>query len=116
MHRTVIFYRTSSGRCPVEEFLDSLPSKVAQKVLWVVQLVRELDVVPGQYLRKLVDTDGLWECRIAQGGNIYRLFAFFESGDLVILTHGIMKKTQKTPPAEIRKADECRADWMRRRQ
>jgi hypothetical protein len=71
MHRTVIFYRTSSGRCPVEEFLNSLPSKVAQKVLWVVQLVRELDVVPGQYLEKLVDAEGIWECRIAQGGETY---------------------------------------------
>ena len=71
--------------------------------------------MPCQYLKKLVDTEELWECRIAQGGNIYRLFAFFESGDLVILTHGIMKKTQKTPSAEIRKAEEYRADWLRRR-
>jgi len=105
----------TTGRCPIEEFLDSLPSKVVQKVLWVFELVRELATIPGQYFKKLPGTDDLWECRISQGGNIYRVFAFFEKGDLVILTHGIMKKTEKTPTKELRKAEEYKADWLQRR-
>jgi len=40
--REIIFYRTSSGKCPVEEFLDSLSAKQAQKVTWVIALVESL--------------------------------------------------------------------------
>jgi hypothetical protein len=36
--RTVIFYKTADGKCPVEEFLNSLPGKAAQKVAWVLNL------------------------------------------------------------------------------
>ena len=49
--RTVNFYRTESGKSPVEDFLDSLSGKQAQKVIWVLRLVEELDVVPRQYLK-----------------------------------------------------------------
>jgi DNA-binding HxlR family transcriptional regulator len=38
--REIIFYRTASGRCPVEEFLDSLSDKQAAKILWVLRLVK----------------------------------------------------------------------------
>jgi len=54
--REILFYRTESGLSPVEEFLDSLESKQAQKVAWVLQLIEELDVVPTQYFKKLVNT------------------------------------------------------------
>jgi hypothetical protein len=39
--RTIDFYRTRSGRCPVEEFLDSLTGKQAQKAAWTLQLIEE---------------------------------------------------------------------------
>jgi len=56
--RIIIFYRTPTGKCPVEQFLDNLSSKQAQKVTWVLQLVEELDFVPGNYLKSLVNTGG----------------------------------------------------------
>jgi hypothetical protein len=62
--RTIGFYRTSSGRCPIEEFLDSLADAHARKVVWVLRLVERLDLVPQQYLKKLVGTEDLWEIRI----------------------------------------------------
>ncbi len=51
--RTVVFYRFGNGQSPVEVFLDSLTGRQAQKVLWVLQLVEELDSVPRQYFKKL---------------------------------------------------------------
>ena len=99
--RTVNFFKTQSGRSPVEEFIDSLNGKQAQKVAWVLRLVEELDVVPIQYLKKLVNTDDIWEVRIQFGGDIFRLLGFFENETLVILTNGFAKKTQKTPSSEI---------------
>jgi len=45
MSRTIIFYRTEDGRCPLEEFLDSLQPKEAQKVLWVLRIIEEFKMV-----------------------------------------------------------------------
>jgi hypothetical protein len=50
--RSVNFYRLPNGKSPVEEFLDSLAGKQAQKILWVLQLIEELDVIPRQYFKK----------------------------------------------------------------
>jgi len=60
----IVFYRTASGHCPVEEFLDSLSGKKAQKVTWVLRLVEELEFVPPQYFQKRVSTEDLWEVRV----------------------------------------------------
>ena len=96
MGREVNFYKTSGGKCPVKEFLDSLPGKAAQKITWVLSLLEDLRIVPSLYFKKLPGTDDIWECRIKPGSNIYRIFAFF-SGNEVILTHGIVKKDKEKP-------------------
>jgi len=113
--RTVNFFKTQSGRSPVEEFIDSLNGKQAQKVAWVLRLVEELDVVPIQYLKKLVNTDDIWEVRIQFGGDIFRLLGFFENETLVILTNGFAKKTQKTPPSEIDLAASRKREYLDRK-
>ena len=113
--RTIEFYRFSSGSSPVEEFLDSLTGKQAQKVLWVLQLIEELDVIPRQYFKKLVGSEGIWEIRIRFGNNIYRLLGFFANGTLIILTNGFAKKTQKTPSREIALAIHRKKDYLARR-
>jgi phage-related protein len=113
--KQVNFYRTSSGRCPVEEFLDSLNGKQAQKVAWVLQLIEDLDHVPRQYFKKLVNTDDIWEVRVQFGGNIFRLLGFFDGDELLILTSGFAKKTQKTPPQVIATAEQRKRDYLRRR-
>jgi len=114
--RTVEFYRLPNGNSPVEEFLDSLTGKQAQKVLWVLRLMEELDVVPRQYFKKLIDSEGLWEVRIQFGNDIFRLLGFFDGGALFILTNGFAKKTQKTPPQEIALAIRRKEEYLARRQ
>ena len=101
MRRQVAFYRNASGSSPVEEFLDSLPSKAAQKVVWVLSLIEELEIVPAKYFKKLEGHPGVYECRVDFGGNTYRLMGFFHEGRFVVLTNGFQKKSQKTPPEEI---------------
>jgi phage-related protein len=115
MGRDVLFYKTERGGCPVEDFLDALPSKAAQKVLWVLKLVKELDIVPIGYFKKLTGTEGIWECRIVHQGNTYRVLGFYDQPNRVVLTHGFMKKTPKTPRTEIERATQLRADHLRRR-
>ena len=63
MGRTVIFYKTADGKCPVQEFLDSLPGKAAQKVAWVLNLLEDVQIVPSSYFKKLVGTEEMWECK-----------------------------------------------------
>jgi phage-related protein len=113
--RTVNFYRTESGKSPVEDFLDSLSGKQAQKVIWVLRLVEELDVVPRQYLKKLVNTDDIWEVRVQFGGNIFRLLGFFDGKTLMILTNGFAKKSQKTPRQEIELATRRKNEYLSRK-
>ena len=114
MNRAVIFYRTVGGKCPVQEFIDSLPGKVAQKIVWVLKLLEDLDIVPSSYFKKLVGTEEIWECRIQSGSNTYRIFCFFIDNS-VILTHGFVKKSQKTPAGEIERAEAYRRDFLKRR-
>jgi len=113
MKRQIKFYKTKSGESPVIDFLDSLPTKVAQKVTWVLKLVEELDIVPSLYFKKLIGTDDLWECRIKLGSNIYRLLAFMHKNNLVVLTHGFVKKTDKIPNNELLKAHTYKYDYLR---
>ena len=114
MGRHVVFYETAEGRQPAEEFLDSLNSTEAQKVTWTLKLIEDLDRVPINYFKKLPDTDDIWECRIRFASKIFRMLAFMDGSD-VVLTHGFIKKTQKTPKREIEKAEENRKDYFDRK-
>ena len=114
--REILFYRTDSGSSPVEEFLDSLQSKQAQKVAWVLQLIEELDVIPVQYFKKLVSTDEIWEVRVQVGGNTFRILGFLDGDHLVVLNHAFQKKPQKTPKKEIKLAEKRKRDYLNRRQ
>jgi phage-related protein len=112
--REVEFYVTGSGRCPVQEFIDALPQEHAGKVLWVVNAVRRMEIVPTQYLKKLRGTGDLWEVRVQSAGDAFRLLGFFESGRLVILVSGFIKKTKEVPVREISVAQQRRRDhWER---
>ena len=115
MVREVIFYKTSAGRSPVEEFLDSLSGKQAQKVIWVLKLVEDLESVPGQYFQKMANTDDIWEARVKMGSNIFRLLGFFDGSKLVVMSHAFQKKTQKTPRRAIQLAEERKRDYFRRK-
>jgi len=115
MKREVLFYRKPDGRCPVEEFLDSLPAKAAPKIVWVLNLAEDLERIPARYFCKLVDTNGVWEFRIKLGSNIFRVFAFWDDFRIV-LTHGFVKKTQKTPSGQIQMAGNFKKDYFQRKQ
>ena len=66
--REIIFYKTASGKCSVEKFLESLSAKQAQKVAWVLALIEDLPTISVKYFKKLVNTDELWEIRVSYGG------------------------------------------------
>ena len=69
-------------------------------------------------LFKKLENSEIWEFRTLYNKTAYRLFAFWdtESETLVIATHGILKKTQKTPPKEIAKAERIRTEYFKNKQ
>jgi len=94
--------------------LDRIPGKEAQKILWVLQLLEEFEILPSNYFKKLTSTNDIWECRIKTGSNCYRVFSFFFRGNKVILTHGYAKKSQKTDPREIKRAERYKKEYCHR--
>ncbi|MCF8144036.1 MAG: type II toxin-antitoxin system RelE/ParE family toxin [Deltaproteobacteria bacterium] len=113
--RKILFYKTASGQNPIEDFLDSLSSKQARKVTWILKLLEDLERVPSTYFKKMVNTQDLWEVRAVVGRNIFRLIGFFDGPNLVVLTHAFQKKTQKTPKQAIKIAEERKREYFRRK-
>jgi len=115
MRRSLIFYRLDNGESPVEIFLDTLDEKIAQKIIAVFKLIEERDLVSSKFLKKLSGTN-IWECRITWKSDIFRILGFLDKNNVIILTNGFQKKTQKTPSSEILRAEKYRIEYMRRNQ
>ncbi|MBD9028284.1 MAG: type II toxin-antitoxin system RelE/ParE family toxin [Prevotella sp.] len=93
-------------------FVRSLPLKVQQKITYNYKKI-EQGVMNKELFKKLENSE-IWEFRTLFNGSCYRLFSFWdtETETLVIATHGIVKKSQKTPPKEITKAEEIRKKYF----
>jgi phage-related protein len=95
------------------DFLKSLPQKTVAKIF------KNIDIVAAgnkdRNLFKKLKNSEIWEFRTEYGGNAYRLFAFWDTNmeTLVVATHGILKKTQKTPQKEIEKAEKIRENYFK---
>lgn len=112
MKAVIEFYRTKDGREPLAEFLDSLPTNFRAKALWELDLLAE----KGQELREpyVKHIEGeLWELRIKFASNISRIFYFIPYKTKIVLLHGFVKKTRRTPAQHIRIAKERLKDYKR---
>lgn len=98
----------------MEEYLDSLSDKQAEKVFFVLDIVEKFELVPSKFLKKLEATDNIWEIRVQQGNDIFRLLGFFDGEQLIVLNHAFTKKSQKTPPKEIKTAEQRKKDYYLR--
>ncbi len=95
MKKKIIFYETESGKIPVKEFLDRLSLKVFKKIVWTLKLIEENDRVPKTYFKKLENKNDVWEVRIKLGSDIYRIFSFWDKGNLIILLMELLKSLKK---------------------
>jgi phage-related protein len=97
-----------------EEFTDSIEINPKRKLFQAIRKTKER--LFGQWFTKLKSSDGIFEFRIDDSGKYYRLFAFWdtegEEVTLVVATHGLIKKTNKTPPSEIRKAEQIKREYF----
>lgn len=93
------------------DFYEDQTDEVQRKIEWTLNLLRSIDRVPKKYFDYMTGTNGLFEVRVELGGNIFRIFAFFDKGNLVILGNGFQKKTQKTPKTEIERALKIKQEY-----
>ena len=105
-HRKLAFYKNY-----FQEFFDKQNKKVKAKIVWTLTLIEDLQRVPETYLKHIENTDGLYEIRVQLGSDIFRIFCFFDQGQLVVLVNGFQKKTQKTPKKEIEIALKLKAAY-----
>ncbi len=93
-------------------FLENLDAKAREKVYYNIKKAQLTN--DNELFKKL--NEFIWEFRTLFNGKSYRLFAFWDKTQkhdtLVIATHGILKKTQKTPAKEIKKAEEIRKQYL----
>lgn len=93
-------------------FLESPDDKSREKIYYNI---KKAQFVNGNELFKKL-TDFIWEFRTLYNGKAFRLFSFWDKSDgkktLVVATHGILKKAQKTPTKEIKKAEEIRKQYL----
>ena len=96
--RTAIFYKDY-----FVEFFVKQREKVQDKITWTIELIEQLEKIPETYLKHIENTEGLYEIRVKQGSDIFRIFCFFDKGKLIIITNGFQKKEQKTPKKKLKR-------------
>jgi len=97
--RTIVFFKDY-----FELFYEQQREKVKAKIVWTLKLIETLPVIPETYLKHIENSKGLYEVRVQTGTDIFRIFCFFDEGQIIILINGFNKKSQKTPTSEIQKA------------
>ncbi len=94
------------------EFLERLDDKAREKIYYNI---RKAQLVTDSELFKKLN-EFIWEFRTLYNGKAYRLFSFWDKMEgkqtLVVATHGILKKTQKTAPKDIKKAEKIRSEYF----
>jgi phage-related protein len=105
-YRKIVFFKSY-----FQDFFNKQSKKVKAKIVWTFDLVEDLQRVPETYLKHIENTDGLYEIRVQLGSDIFRIFCFFDQGQLIVLANGFQKKTQKTPKQEIELALTIKADY-----
>jgi len=93
------------------DFYNKQNLKVQNKIDWTVTFIQSTKIVPEKYFKHLTKTDGLWEIRVSANNGIFRIFCFFDKGNLIVLLSGFQKKTQKTPKSEIKRAEKLKREY-----
>ncbi len=77
-----------------------------------MQLIATLDRVPEKYFKHITGSSSIYEIRVEVGSDIFRVFSFFDKGQIIILVNGFQKKTQKTPKSEIELAEKLKKQYF----
>ena len=94
------------------DFFEALKPEVKKKFNWTLKLIATLERVPVKYFKHMEGSSGIYEIRIEVGSDIYRVFCFFDKGQLVVLVNAFQKKSQKTPKNELDLAEKLKNEYF----
>ena len=111
---TIEYVELPNQQIPAREFLDALDDKAAARIDAFIDRLRVYgNRMQGKFVKKL--TDDLFELRVKQFDRIFRVLFFYQPGMLIVITSGFQKKTDQTPPGEIRRAEQLKKLWLKYR-
>lgn len=94
------------------DFFEKLRPEVKKKFNWTLQLIATVEKVPKKYFEHMANSTGIFEIRVEVGSDIFRVFSFFDKGNLIVLVNGFQKKTQKTPKKELELAEKLKKQYF----
>ena len=92
------------------DFFQEQTEAVKLKFNWTLGIIATMERVPDKFFKHI--DDGIYEVRVEVGSNTFRVFSFFDEGQLIILVNGFQKKTQKTPKNEIVLAKKIKKEYF----
>lgn len=95
-----------------KEFKKTLSRNTLAKIYQIFLFIMTLEKIPEKYFKAITSVKGLYEIRIEEGGNIYRVFCCLDAGNIVVLFNGFQKKTQKTSADEIARATRLMKEYF----
>ncbi len=108
------YYQSEAGRSPVAEFIDSLEAAAKARVARTLDLLEEFGIELGMPYAKHLEKQ-LWELRVRQARNRYRIIYFLASTQTFVLLHGFTKKTGPVPRSDMETAERRRDDYLSKR-
>jgi phage-related protein len=104
-------YQTESGARPIKDFLLGLPDEDRAAILEEMEYVREHGTSVARHVRK-----DIYEVRAFYNTKAYRILFACEGRfhHILLALEGFQKKTQQTPKAHLKLAEQRLADWRRR--
>lgn len=109
----IILYSKENGRVPFEDFLFKFDLKMKARIIKCIDRLKELGPSIRPPVSKKLNRN-IYELRILVDNSSTRVLYFFYYDRKIVLTHGFVKKTNKTPRIEIERANRYRTDWIRR--
>ncbi len=98
-----------------EKFIDEIETSARKKLFYSIRKTKMR--IYGDWFEKLKSSKDIFEFRVKDSNKFYRLFAFWDStGDtetLIVCTHGLIKKTNKTPKQDIEKAENTKGNYYK---
>ena len=101
--RRFVFFQTAGGRAPALEWMRTLEAVPVVRLKAVMEMLAEHGHTLGRPHAAPL-RDGISELRVRVGKARYRLLYFLHGRELVILSHGFSKKTDRVPEEEIERA------------
>lgn len=98
-----------------EKFIDNIEISARKKIFFAIRKTKLR--IFGDWFKKLKSSKDIFEFRIKDSNKFFRLFAFWDrSGGketLIVCSHGLIKKSNKTPKNEIEKAEMIKEKYFK---